>query len=77
MVTTIKQWEEAWSRLVEARENLKSFEPNHAIVRHILILDNIRPGDKVSLDYGLANRSLWLPKIRKATKSLEFWDSPP
>jgi len=51
MATTAKQWEDAWSRVVEARAKLKSFE-HDAIVRHILILDNIKPGDTVSFDYG-------------------------
>jgi hypothetical protein len=57
MATTIKQWEEAWSRLIEAREKLQSFEPNYAIVRHILILDNTKPGDSISLDHGFVEPS--------------------
>jgi hypothetical protein len=51
MATTAKQWEDAWDRVVEARANLKSYE-HDAIVRHILVLDNINPGDTVSFDYG-------------------------
>ena len=46
MATTGKQWEEAWSRLIEARAKLQSLEPDSAIVRHILILDNAKPGDR-------------------------------
>jgi len=57
MATTVKQWEEAWSRLIEAREKLKSFEPNYAVVRHILILDNTKPGGTISLDHGFAEPS--------------------
>lgn len=50
MATTVKQWGEAWSRLIEARKKLESFEPSYAIVRHILILDNTKPGDRIDLD---------------------------
>jgi len=57
MATTVKQWEEAWSRLVEEREKLRSFERSFAIVGHILILDNTKPGDTISLDYGLGEPS--------------------
>jgi len=56
MATTAKQWEDAWRRVVEARAKLKSFE-HDAIVRHILVLDNIKPGDTVSFDdIAMANR---------------------
>jgi|ERR1700723_3424322 hypothetical protein len=51
MATTAKQWEDMWNRVVEARAKLKSFE-HVSIVRHILLLDNIKPGDTVSFDYG-------------------------
>jgi hypothetical protein len=52
MATTLKKWEEAWNRLVKAREKLKSFGHDHPIVRHILILDNIKPGETIRLDTG-------------------------
>ena len=51
MAATVKQWEAAWSWLIEARNKLKSFEPNYAIVRHILILDDTSPGDTIRLDH--------------------------
>ena len=57
MATTVKQWEEAWNRLVKAREKLESFERSYAIVRHILILDNIKPGDTISLDYAFGEQA--------------------
>lgn len=57
MATTVKQWDEAWSRLIEARQKLQSFESNYAIVRHILILDNTKPGDTISLDYGFGEQA--------------------
>jgi len=57
MATTVKQWKEAWSRLIEARQKLQSFEPDHAIVRHILILDNTKPGDTISLDFGFGEQA--------------------
>jgi hypothetical protein len=53
MAKTVKQWGEAWRRLIEAREKLQSFEPDYAIVRHILVLDDTKPGDTISLDQGL------------------------
>ena len=56
MAATLKQWEEAWSRLLEAREKLRSFKRNHAIVRHILILDNTKPGETISLDYAFGEQ---------------------
>lgn len=51
MGSTLKQWEEAWRRLLEAREKLLTFEHEYAIVRHILILDNTKPGGVITLDY--------------------------
>lgn len=57
MATTVKQWEEAWKRLVGAREKLESFEHSYAIIRHILVLDNIKPGDKISLDFGFGEQT--------------------
>lgn len=56
MAATLKQWEEAWSRLIEAREKLLTFERDHAIVRHILILDDTKPGDMISLDYSFGEQ---------------------
>jgi len=56
MATTVKKWEEAWSRLIKAREKLLSYEHDHAIVRHILILDNTRPGDTISLEAGFGEQ---------------------
>ncbi len=56
MAKTAKHWEEVWSQLVEARKKLQSFEHSFAIVRHILILDNIKPGDTISLDYGFGEQ---------------------
>ncbi|MFZ2064038.1 MAG: hypothetical protein WAU82_23725 [Candidatus Binatus sp.] len=53
MAATLKKWEEAWNRLAKAREKLQSFERDYPIVRHILILDNIKPGDTISFDSGL------------------------
>ncbi len=54
--TTFKQWEEEWSRLIEAREKLRSFERDSAIVRHVLILDNTKPGGTISLDYAFGEQ---------------------
>lgn len=68
MATTVKQWEEAWGRLIEAREKLQSFEPNYAIVRHILILDNTKPGDTISLDHGFGEPSPPI-EVRKALEN--------
>jgi hypothetical protein len=67
MAATVKQWEEAWNRLIEAREKLKSIEPNSAIVRHILVLDNTKPGDTISLDYDFGEQ---VPP-REVLKALE------
>jgi hypothetical protein len=50
---TVKQWRQAWSRLIAAREKLQSFGPDYAIVRHILVLDDTRPGNTISLDESL------------------------
>ena len=68
MATTLKQWEEAWSRLIEAREKLRSLEHNSAIVRHFLILDNIKPGETISLDYAFGEQ---VPpvEVRKALEN--------
>ena len=68
MAATLKQWEEAWSRLLEAREKLQSFEHDYAIVGHILILDNTKPGDMISLDYDF---SAQVPpaEVRKALEN--------
>jgi hypothetical protein len=68
MATTLKQWEEAWSRLIETREKLRSLEHNSAIVRHILILDNIKPGETISLDYAFGEQ---VPpvEVRKALEN--------
>ncbi len=67
MATTFKQWEEGWSRLIAARKKLQSFEADHAIVRHILVLDNIKPGDMLSLDSGFGE----LPPPIEVLKALE------
>jgi hypothetical protein len=56
MATSVERWEELWSRLIEARKKLQSFEHTSAIVRHILILDNTKPGDAISLDYGFGEQ---------------------
>lgn len=56
-MATVKQWEDAWNRLVKAREKLKAFEHEHAIVRHILILDNTKPGDTISLESGFGEKA--------------------
>jgi len=32
MAATLEKWEEAWSRLIEARKKLLTFEPDHALV---------------------------------------------
>jgi hypothetical protein len=55
-MATLKKWEEAWTRLIKAREKLQSYERDHAIVRHILILDNTKPGDTISLESGFAEQ---------------------
>jgi|HubBroStandDraft_6_1064221.scaffolds.fasta_scaffold705268_2 hypothetical protein len=70
MATTVKQWEEAWDRLVKAREKLESFERSYAIVRHILILDNIKPGDTISLDYAFGEQA----PSAEVLKALEDFD---
>jgi hypothetical protein len=56
MATTLKRWEEAWGLLVEAREKLRSFKRDHAIVRHILTLDDTKPGETISLDYAFGEQ---------------------
>jgi hypothetical protein len=70
MATSVKQWEEAWNRLVEAREKLESFEHSNAIVRHILVLDSIKPGDTISLDSGFGEQ---VPSA-EVLKALENFD---
>ena len=55
-MATVKQWEDAWTRLIKAREKLQTYEHDHAIVRHILILDNTQPGDTISLESGFAEQ---------------------
>ncbi len=70
MATTLKQWEEAWSRLIKAREKLRSFEHAYAIVGHILILDNTKPGDTISLESGFGEPS---PPI-EVLKALQNFD---
>lgn len=70
MVATLKKWEEAWNRLVKAREKLKSFELDYAIVRHILILDNIKPGDTLSLERGFNEP----PPPIEVLKALQIFD---
>ncbi|MGA7870082.1 MAG: hypothetical protein WCA22_04205 [Candidatus Binatus sp.] len=70
MATTVKKWEEAWSRLIKAREKLRSYERDHAIVRHILILDNTKPGETISLDYAFGEPS---PPI-EVLKALQNFD---
>jgi hypothetical protein len=69
-VATVKQWEDAWSRLIKAREKLKAFERDHAIVRHILILDNTKPGDTISLESGFGER----PPPIEVLKALQNFD---
>jgi hypothetical protein len=68
-MATLKQWEDAWSRLIRAREKLKAFD-NHAIVRHILILDNTRPGDTISLESGFGEQ----PPPSEVLKALQNFD---
>ena len=70
MGTTVKKWEEAWNRLVKAREKLQSFERDYPIVRHILILDNIKPGDTISFDSGLLERPPPV-EVRKAIQNFD------
>ena len=70
MAATLKKWEEAWNRLAKAREKLQSFERDYPIVRHILILDNIKPGDTISLESGLGQES---PPI-EVLKALQNFD---
>jgi hypothetical protein len=70
MAATLKKWEEAWRRLLEARKKLLTFEPDHAIVRHILVLDDTKPGDTISLDYGFAEQA---PPI-EVLKALESFN---
>jgi hypothetical protein len=69
-MATLKQWEEAWNRLVKAREKLMAFESDHAIVKHILVLDNTKPGDTISLESGFAE----LPPPREVRKALQTFD---
>ena len=69
MATTVKKWEEVWSRLIKAREKLQSYE-QHAIVRHILILDNTKPGETITLDYGFGETA---PPI-EVLKALQSFD---
>jgi hypothetical protein len=69
-MATLKQWEEAWSRLVKAREKLTAFEPEHAIVRHILVLDNTKPGDTISLESGFGEQ----PPPSEVLKALQAFD---
>jgi len=68
IAATLKQWEEAWTRLIEARKELLTFERDHAIVRHILILDNTKPGDTIILDYAFGEQ---VPpvEVRKALEN--------
>ncbi len=78
MAATLKRWEKAWSRLTAAREKLQSLEPSHAIVRHILVLDNTKPGDVISLDYGfgeVAPPSEVLKAIEDFNKALRLEES--
>jgi hypothetical protein len=70
MTATFKKWEEAWSRLVKAREKLKSFGHDYPVVRHILILDNIKPGDTISFDSGL----LETPPPVEVRKAIQNFD---
>ena len=70
MATTLKKWEEAWNRLVKAHEKLQAFERDYPIVRHILILDNIKLGDTISLDSGFGELS---PPI-EVLKALQNFD---
>jgi hypothetical protein len=70
MAATVKKWEEAWNRLIKAREKLQAFEPDHAIVRHILILDNTKPGDTIRLDYAFGEA----PPPIEVLKALQNFD---
>ena len=70
MAATFKKWEEAWNRLLKARQKLTSFERDHPIVRHILILDNIKPGDTISFDSGLLERPPPV-EVRKAIQNFD------
>ena len=69
-MATVKQWEDAWNRLVKAREKLMSFEHEYAIVGHILVLDNTKPGDTISLDSGLGEQ----PPPIEVLKALQNFD---
>lgn len=70
MAAILKKWEEAWNRLLKAREKLTSFERDHPMVRHILILDNIKPGDTISFDSGLLERPPPV-EVRKAIQNFD------
>jgi len=70
MAATLKKWEEAWNRLVKALQKLKSFERDYPMVRHILILDNVKPGDTISFDSGL----LETPPPVEVLKALQNFD---
>ncbi len=56
--------------ILEARQKLQSFEHDYAIVGHILILDNTKPGDAISLDYGFGEQ---VPPI-EVRKALETFN---
>jgi hypothetical protein len=70
MTAILKKWEEAWNRLLKAREKLESFGHDYPIVRHILILDNIKPGDTISFDSGLLERPPPV-EVRKAIQNFD------
>ena len=69
-MATLKQWEDAWTRLLKAREKLLSYGREHAIVRHILILDNTKPGDTISLEAGFGEH----PPPREVRKAIQTFD---
>jgi hypothetical protein len=69
-MATLKQWEDAWTRVVKAQEKLLSYERDHAIVRHILILDNTKPGDTISLEAGFGEQR----PPSEVLKALETFD---
>jgi len=70
-MATVKQWEDAWNRLVKAREKLKSYEHAHALVRHILILDNTQPGDTISIESGVSELPPPPSDVRKALQNFD------
>ena len=70
-MATVKQWEDAWNRLIKTREKLKSYEHVHALVRHVLILDNTKPGDTISIETGYGELPTPPSEVRKALSNFD------